>query len=302
MTVIQDLPPEVLYRILELVEESRDVSMATSLANSSLVARAWREPAQEVLLENVNPTYLRPYRLATGLRSIAGKTLGDVHLHGWWHAQDMLDTLHEHDIAARGLGIINTHSNDVDLSGMSIKFLAGLKSLRIAGYFAGQPEIPQNTTLKLKVLGFDIAQPPPLPFLESLFQAAPFLTYLELPSDGMWPLPEEYYPILSSIAPRLQHLTISAITAPIAFDSLSFVASCTSLRSLELQHGTPSNINKMLTAVSTTLLVLGTELDSMMCQLVGTMDGIAELTALLDRPALSALKRWRITSKHLPAE
>lgn len=35
------------------------------------------------------------------------------------------DMLHEHDIAARGLGILVTREHDLDLSGMSIKLLAG---------------------------------------------------------------------------------------------------------------------------------------------------------------------------------
>lgn len=50
MAVIQDLPAETLYRILELGAEDPDCFRGRDLCSTALVARAWRQPSQELLV------------------------------------------------------------------------------------------------------------------------------------------------------------------------------------------------------------------------------------------------------------
>ena len=63
MAVTQDLPPELLYRILELaVHHSTGYWRKYILQPTSLVARAWSQPAQELLLQDVTLSAVYPAR------------------------------------------------------------------------------------------------------------------------------------------------------------------------------------------------------------------------------------------------
>lgn len=58
MAFIQGLPPELLYRVLELLEPYRDpyhwiISPIAALAQASLVARSWTAPAQELMYRDI---------------------------------------------------------------------------------------------------------------------------------------------------------------------------------------------------------------------------------------------------------
>nr|CRX79248.1 hypothetical protein [Leucosporidium scottii] len=297
MAVIQDLPPELLRRILELL--ATDWPSQKNLYNATLVARAWRHPSQSLLLYQM---HLRPFNLTLctdALRSNSGCTLRLVAVH-WHEAREILGALHEHDILIETLIVYGTRDSDLDMSTMSLKLLAGLKSLWLEGHVKGHPPIPPDTKLELTHLYVDAYCLPSLAFFDSILPAAPFLTYLEfgVREDGEL-LPTGYTSPFRAIAHQLRHLTISIelrSSHPTSQASLSvtrFVAACISLRSLELHNCGTRFVRDVVTASVAPLAVLETEMAS------GWNDGgtgVAELASVLALPAMAKLKRWRMSS------
>ncbi|ORY78866.1 hypothetical protein BCR35DRAFT_99571 [Leucosporidium creatinivorum] len=301
MAVIQDLPPELLYRVLDILSDIYDHSPATDLLNTSLVARAWRCPSQELLL------YVLPFErrdsYESSPRPLPGRPLLEAELDPYdgWH---LLELLSGAGATVRSLNIFTTDSEDLDLGALNFATLAGIHTLYIMGRFEGQPPIPSNATIKLKELFLEPGYLPPPDFLESLVRAAPFLTRLQLHLEMMpeeeFPedFPEDYTAVLQTLALQLRHLRIhadatSTPTRPRTVDLHGFVASCTSLRSLELYHATPVSIKATLDAVRSPLVLLATELDVKWSE-VADEEGMAELVDVLKQPALRQLKRWRL--------
>ncbi|ORY53386.1 hypothetical protein BCR35DRAFT_310521 [Leucosporidium creatinivorum] len=174
MAVIQDLPPELLRRIIELIDRSGWPTPYRSLCRAALVARAWRGPSQDVLICTVT---FAGFDAASDGRtprpSISSRTLDCAVLgaHRW--AQKVLELLTEAEATVRSLRIMYTTGNDLDLGIMTFEMLAGLHSLNIGGRFEGQPPIPSAATIELRTL---LLRPECLPspaFLESLLGAAP---------------------------------------------------------------------------------------------------------------------------------
>nr|CRX78996.1 hypothetical protein [Leucosporidium scottii] len=274
MAVIQDLPLELLRRILELLATDRPSQK--NLYNATLVARAWRHPSQSLLLYHM---HFRTWNLTLctdALRLNAGCTLRLVDV-DWLNARDFLGALQEHDISVETLPVYNTQDSDPDIR---------------------LPTIPPDTKLELTHLYFNALSLPSLAFFDSILPAAPFLTYLELEvrDDGEL-FPTEYMSPFQSIAHQLRHLTISSYScSPTSQASLSvtrFVAACTSPRSLELCDCSTAYIKDVVTASSGPLALLETELAA------GWNDGgtgVAELAAVLELPAVAKLKRWRLSN------
>ncbi|ORY78838.1 hypothetical protein BCR35DRAFT_352803 [Leucosporidium creatinivorum] len=296
MAVIQDLPPELLRRVLELLSNSYYPRPARNLPNTSLVARAWTRPSQDLLISAVVFNRSDTPRYTKRLRSVSTRTLDRADL-DYNSAQKVLELLTEAKATVRSLNIVGAKGQDLDLGIMSFKMLAGLHSLHLEGYFKGQPPIPSDATIELKALTLDFDYLPPPAFLDSLIGAAPFLTRLELYTRAMGQFPEGYSTALPVLALQLHHLSIradatSTPTHPRKVDLHGFVASCTSLRSLELDYATPASITATLTAVRSPLLLLETEMKQW--SEVADERGMADLVDVLKHPSLAQLKRWRI--------
>ncbi|ORY53402.1 hypothetical protein BCR35DRAFT_18048 [Leucosporidium creatinivorum] len=249
MAIIQDLPPELLRRILELMSH-RDPYYprpARDLSNTSLVARAWRRPSQDLLISGV--VLGRYDTLSYGETSrplVSSRTLDCADL-DCNSAQKVLELLTEAGATVRTLLIVGTKANELDLGTMRFELLAGFHSLHIIGYFKGQPPIPRDATIELKTLFLHLRYLPSPAFLDSLVGAAPFLTRLELYTRTMEQLPDGYSTALQMLALQLRHLSIradatSTPTYPRTVDLHGFVASCTFLRSIELYCATPASI------------------------------------------------------------
>nr|CRX79258.1 hypothetical protein [Leucosporidium scottii] len=173
MAVIQDLPPELLRTILELLATDRRPQK--NLYNATLVARAWRHPSQSLLLYHID-VYQSNFSLCIdALRLNAGCTLRLLNV-AWYNARDVLRALHEHDISVETLNVYGTATSDLDMSTMSLKLFA--RHLR------GHPIIPSATKLKLTKLTVYPDYLPSLAFFDSILPAAPFLTSLQL--EGRW--------------------------------------------------------------------------------------------------------------------
>nr|CRX79251.1 hypothetical protein [Leucosporidium scottii] len=294
MAGIQDLPSELLRRIVELLVV--DWRPEKDLYNASLVARAWRHPSQSLLLY-----HLDIYHSGTdALRLNAGCTLRLVEVDSR-NARDILRALHEHDISVETLGMYATRHNDLDMNTMSLKLLAGLKSLRLGGHFQGHPTISPDTKLELTKLTVHTDYLPPLAFFDSILPAAPFLTSLELyvGDDGEL-LPTEYTSPFRGIAHQLRHLTIYTgvschPTSRASLEVTRFVASCTSLKSLAVDNCGTAYFENFASAVPAPLCVLET------CMASSWNDGGSgtELASVLELPAMAELKRWRMDKRRL---
>nr|CRX79273.1 hypothetical protein [Leucosporidium scottii] len=311
MAAIQDLPLELLRRILELLDT--DWPPQRNLYNTSLVARAWRHPSQSLLLYRMDLQYVDLTLCTVALRLNAGCTLRLVDVDSR-NAREILTALQEHDISVETLEVYEAPDSDLDLSTLSLKLLAGvfstlrrrrlsltapqtpgLKSLWIAGYVKGHPIIPPDTKLKLTKLTVYPHFQPSLAFFDSILPAAPFLTSLELVvrEDGEL-LPPEYTLSFRAIAHQLRHLAITShASSRASLNVTRFVAACISLRSLELCNCGTTYIGDVASAVRAPLCVLETQMAS------GWNDGgsgIAELASVLELPAMATLKRWRLSN------
>jgi hypothetical protein len=122
MAVIQDLPPELLRRILELLVTDRRPQK--DLYNPSLVARAWRHPSQSLLLYHMHLQLSKLTLCTKVLSSNAGCTLQVVEA-GWCNVREIMGALHEHDISVETLDLFATRQSDLDMSTMSLKLLIG---------------------------------------------------------------------------------------------------------------------------------------------------------------------------------
>nr|CRX79026.1 hypothetical protein [Leucosporidium scottii] len=314
MAVIQDLPPELLRRILELLVSDRRV--LKDLYNATLVARAWRHPSQSLLLYHMHLQRLKLPLCTEALCSNSGCTLRLVDVN-WHNAWVILRAPREHDVSVETLDLFATRRSDLDLSTLSLKLLAsafcairrqrssltaphtlGLKSLRLGGDFEGHPIIPPDTKLELTQLTLDAHYLPSLAFLDSILPAAPFLTSLELwvGRNGEL-LPTEYTAPFQTISHQLRHLAISSglrfrlPTTRASLDVTRFVASCTSLKSLAVRVCGTAYIRDVAAAASAHLCVLETQVTA------GWDEGenqIAELISVLELPAMAKLKRWRM--------
>nr|CRX79001.1 hypothetical protein [Leucosporidium scottii] len=293
MAVIQDLPLELLRRILELLATDRPSQK--NLYNATLVARAWRHPSQSLLLYHMD---LQNSTLCTdALRLNAGCTLRVVEVE-CSNAREILAALHEHDISVETLNVYGAQDSDLAMSTTSLKLFAGLKSLSVARRVKGHPTIQPDTKLKLTALIVYADLLPPLAFLDSILPAAPFLTSLKLCVGRNGELfPAEYIPLFRAIAHQLRHLAISTgilsnhPTSQASLEVTRFVASCTSLKSLELCDCGTDYIRDVASAVRAPLCVLETRMAS------GWNDGgtgVAELASVLELPAMADLKRWRM--------
>nr|CRX79264.1 hypothetical protein [Leucosporidium scottii] len=275
MAVIQDLPPELLRRILELL--ATDWRPQADLYDASLVARAWRHPSQSLLVYHMDTSHSG----TAALRSNAGCTLRVVAIYRH-NAQEVTGALHEHDIAVETLDVYGTRSSDLVL-----RHVKGLT-------------IPPDTKLELTKLTIEAKCLPSLAFFDSILPAASFLTSLDLwGGENGELLPTEYIPPFRAIAHQLRHLSISTgilsnlPTSRASLNVTRFVASCTSLKSLELCDCGTDYIRDVASAVRAPLCVLETQMAS---GWNNGGSGIAELASVLELPAMADLKRWRLSN------
>lgn len=125
MAVIQDLPAELLRRVLELIDEYwENDSLSKMLSRTELVARAWRHPSQALLLYNLDLYGLDLKLCTVTLRPNAGRTL-KIALLGHGAARATLTALKENEMSVEALRLYGTWASEVDMSSMSVKLLAG---------------------------------------------------------------------------------------------------------------------------------------------------------------------------------
>ncbi|ORY78886.1 hypothetical protein BCR35DRAFT_304908 [Leucosporidium creatinivorum] len=296
MAVIQDLPPELLRRILELLSE--DGHPESEFCSTSLVARAWRQPSHELRLYTNDLSGLVCCTPPCVVRQTEARAFREVFIVADT-AEKILNVLREHKSAVRAMAVAGVPFLPLpDFGTIEFELLSGLRRLSVTGFFTGHPTIPPCHTLQLKALELLTEDLPSPTFLDSLLGAAPCLTHLDLSVESReGPFSEGFIDALQTITPQLRHLTLTSRTTPVGSTSATFsdllrvLASSTSLRSIELCPDTPASLKKLLAALVAPLAVLETHSIDWWTE---GPNSIAELVAVLQLPSLSELKRWRL--------
>ncbi|ORY78853.1 hypothetical protein BCR35DRAFT_99212 [Leucosporidium creatinivorum] len=299
MTTIHDLPPEILYRILELAAGFESGYWRKLLLQpTSAVARAWRHPSQELLLSDVTLSAIYPHRTIGFAARLQDYTLVEMR-------RLTLDRFFAEDVelATKGIGRLGSLRIEGDHApfpalALSPRILGGLRSLELWQEIAGVFQPPPNQPITLKHLSLTAEYSLPESALEALLASAPNLTHLDLHCGGAtynhsWL--QRHNP-LTILGPRLRHLGLHNPPPPPQVDSqagLSFSLSaalptCTSLVSLEVSSVTEEQLFDIFRLLPSQLELLETTMVRM------TEEGHGFLVKATALPALSSLKMWRI--------
>lgn len=315
MAVIQDLPAELLRRVLELgYAYPEDIPF--DLKSMAQVARSWKVPSQEILL-----FHTKAQQLGQLFKSLERAPISRVPAILALElmpeqARTHLQHLARHDVRLQSLTLATTEADEgpIKASDLNLEVLAGtsrprrlgaerwltllgagVKRLELTAVVEGALATTSDAKLFLKTLRLNTPYLPSPSFLNPLLSISTNLTRLEL---AWWT--EDFSARmdapLQKLAPQLRQLSLSGAPAPTRFLPLSFsldafLSSCTSLSSLALTEvGPPEETEAILRLIPSRLTVLTTELFLIDAERAEPGD----LFGLLDLPALANLKRWRI--------
>ncbi|ORY52186.1 hypothetical protein BCR35DRAFT_310652 [Leucosporidium creatinivorum] len=315
MAVIQDLPPELLIRILELSIDPRPYASSgretrKTLIRTALVARCWRAPSQSLLssllhLDSMNPRWVRyndvlsksneqhlrrmkRLELVVGRQDTSESALAD-----------QLAILKQKGVVLQELSFVS-----VSLRGTfrvpngSLGWLVqGVRLLKLDTSIQIDADFPLPTTLLLDTLQISSRLPELPSFLFPFPTVAPRLTRLELDcSTG--PFSPALNASLHELAPQITDLRIRL--APNSYgrpdDTVSsldsFLRACTSVTTLRIENPAPPHLKHILSFLSHRLALL--EISDLRTEgeLKDPMPN--DLAEALDLPCMAQLRRWRM--------
>lgn len=313
MAVIQDLPPEVLYRILELAVN--DLRMghgyARELRSAALVARPWTSIAQALLHQNLYLSSVRAVsRLERHLDAVGSVHMAEVYLQLVFVPPLGVSVVFEKLLGVRRLTLSQASYSaallaDSLLAGEGIcaaalrpladLSCADLEYLSLESTLTDSLPPTSGCAIPLGSLQLSGRANFSAPLLNSLLPRAQHLTHLAL---SCWPkpfLPKEVRLSFEVIAAQLRRLSVSDPPPPSNPAFASFLSSCTGLVTLKLQRTLSSNLVAYLSLLPTALVSLETLLG-----LQGRREADDEqLVLALDTPALHQLRRWRLSLDRL---
>ncbi|ORY52180.1 hypothetical protein BCR35DRAFT_310646 [Leucosporidium creatinivorum] len=316
MAVIQDLPPELLIRILELSIDSLLFSSSQketrkTFTRTALVTRDWRAPSQSLLsslfhLDDAHPgcwrRYLEALCTSDGQRFRRMKRLKlDVDRQNRSALAGQLTLLQQKDVDLQELSLVSTTSRGTSRVPNALLgwLVQGIRRLELDTSI----QIDENFTLSTKLLLDTLrigSLVPELPsFLLPFASAAPRLTRLELHCWG-----ERLTPTLNAslceLAPQITDLTIalplysSERRDDTASSLESFLRACTSVTAIRFFDPTPSDLKHTLSFLPNCLALLAVSNLS-----VDTLQDSMpkDLAETFDLPCMAKLRRWRMTSR-----
>ncbi|ORY76252.1 hypothetical protein BCR35DRAFT_305899 [Leucosporidium creatinivorum] len=304
MAVIQDLPPELLIRILELVPGAdhwpdHQAMTRRTLAGASLVARDWRAPAQYLVgstLQAVtnNDGWKRCLRAISDGRGSPPTTLERLlFVHGPDGAEQLavLQRFHIH------LRELHVFTGRLTITSAHYLLLQGLRRLKLSTPIEVHPSIEPSVPMILESLGLHASLLALPTFLLPLPAIVPRLTRLELNCTEQ-SFTSGLMTTLQAVAPQLTHLMVSLpFVDDLAFrrrclTSLdSFLHTCTSVTSLRLLRPTPPEIKHVSSLLPKPLVLLSI---SLLVGHEGETRMPNEVAKLFDIPKLAQLRRWRM--------
>nr|CRX79267.1 hypothetical protein [Leucosporidium scottii] len=304
MATISSMPPELLHRILSLAHESTHWistrGRAPFLKSTSLVAKCWIAPSQQLLMDSVTMDSEEEVEKVEKALEAAGKK--------------MLVRYLTERTGERGLKVVSEKARAVHhlcLMAMGDKYDAetlqsmlekGLRSLLLLAPLNGGKlsDLPSAGLALEHLLLTPLHEPPPR-FLVPLLSSLPRLTRLNIFwSSGGEDWNRNSISALLQVMPNLESLTLSdyapepsAEKAPsysLHSSLYSLLPAAKSLRTLEIDFEASTALTHILKLVPTRLELLET-----------TASPAEETTAknmleALKMPALKGLKRWRVAA------
>ncbi|ORY52190.1 hypothetical protein BCR35DRAFT_335980 [Leucosporidium creatinivorum] len=314
MAVIQDLPPELLIRILELhVAEWMGsapawATLRARLSHLALVARSWKGPAQELLISLFStdnstsvsiPVFDRFLHLMSS-PNVDPRCMRRLVLLPGASSSSQLALLAQRNVKLQELRIF---ISPITFTARHAKLIQRLRRLEMNVPVSADSFFYFSSKMSLETLSVSpfISE---LPFfLFPLSEVAPMLTRLELTRvepdhSGTGPIRAALDIGLQQLAPRLRSLTLqfpwSVFDERWGWSLKSFLPACTSLVALEVEGLSPAELFPMLALVPNQLQLLQTH--TFFADLELAVDWTMECFAtIFDLPSMAQLKRWRMT-------
>ncbi|ORY76231.1 hypothetical protein BCR35DRAFT_305865 [Leucosporidium creatinivorum] len=309
MAVIQDLPLELIIRILELtvgslITVSQQAATRSTLAQASLVARSWRALSQQYLastftVSSHDRVWMR-YLEAISNASASPSTLRCLLLVVRHASAEKLALLQQQQVELRELSII---SHDLELNASHTRLLGGLRRLKLLRALKIPVSLKPATPTMLESL-FITSDLPELPsFFLPVSTFAPRLTHLEI-NTSFRALGTALQRMLQPVAPQLTRLgltfTLVRSASPERRDTIlsslhSFLLACTSIKALRLHDPRPNELRHLLSLLPSRLILLDVS-PLLLDHAEGMPRGAAEA---FDLPCMAQLRRWRMTTECL---
>ncbi|GAA5880046.1 hypothetical protein JCM1840_007137 [Sporobolomyces johnsonii] len=269
---ILSLPPELLYRILELAVDGLPASLrmrSSILRTCALVHPVLREPAQVLLESKVQiDSYQRARAFMTRPRRLERPlVIMELILYYDFNPADdelfpltefMTRSLCEMDCTIRSLHLRSAlFANAFDAKLLLLPSFRELEHLKLD--LPLDPPVDVATIpVRLKKLSLSTMMDQPRSFFRTILPtSADTLTCLHLfvIKSGS-PLHEHVVETLPSITSNLRHLSLSTHWIPLSESLLRFTTSCTSLASLALSGVDISQVLYLISALSSRLTTL----------------------------------------------
>nr|CRX79025.1 hypothetical protein [Leucosporidium scottii] len=292
MAQIEDLPPEILHRILQLGASMSDERGRRGLdfGSTSLVARRWRKPSQDLLVFTCSTKHIFSLSAAHYTVAISGQAVRQLDVSV--EDRGRLQLVGQSCSRIQGLSLEMGKSRFTSCF-MTHDFLPGLlenlKSLEIMASISGSLTLTETPVLLVSLSVFSTFIPP-APFIDPLLLSATHLTRLDL----VWMVrgfPNRLMEPLKKFGPQLRHLALlnALASAPPPNSHLvgvgSFLATCTSLRVLMLSYSKLRGVSAIVSLIPAALVELRTNLQG---------EGRhGEAADLLEPPGLPAMTRLR---------
>ncbi|ORY88460.1 hypothetical protein BCR35DRAFT_330002 [Leucosporidium creatinivorum] len=217
MAVIQDLPPKLLYHIVQLLSNNtrnRPQQRVCYLCSASLVARDWKAPAQRLLIRSIDTGLSCPFDVDGLLHRLSkpgsAEKLKRVRLteyswpraDEWWRLLGLLNGLERLDLVG------GNSETPLSAEVFTAALLEDLKHLTLHTRISGQlPHLTMPLALTSLHISWGTA---PNSVLQPLLADAPFLCSLDFKwwSDEEGPTSASELLVFDGIAPQLHRLSL----------------------------------------------------------------------------------------------
>ncbi|GAA5865957.1 hypothetical protein JCM3774_005537 [Rhodotorula dairenensis] len=259
---INTLPPELLYRVLELAVDGLPATIrvrTSSLLRFSLVARPWREPAQSLLESRVHiDSYHRARAFLDRPRSLERPlVLEELVLFFDFAPQDddffpltefMTRSICQLDCTVKFLHLRSAlFVNAFDLTLLAQPAFRELRHLKLDMPLETPPAMGQ-LPIRLRALSLSAMMDQPASVFEALLPgSSETLTSLHLfVIQSGASLHERLLLAQPSLPCSLLHLSIATHWVPLSDSLVDFISSCTRLRTLTLNGVVPDQVHHLI--------------------------------------------------------
>ncbi|ORY88297.1 hypothetical protein BCR35DRAFT_330170 [Leucosporidium creatinivorum] len=297
MVVIQDLPLELLYRILDVAfDYPFDPTKCSFLHRTALVAHSWTKPSLKLLY--ASPSLERNLPACRAQLAYLEKQADGAAVVRALLLLPTLDTLNRFAASVEKLRYLHlVHSDEgIDVQLLGPKMLLNLEVLVLQATLTGA-FLEEQRFAFLNRLEFTLGQLSTT-LLTSLVDNSPLLYYLQITWSESWSTDVEIAcPPLLALAPELRHFgfVLAGFPSPGATAELErFLPTCTALKSFELRGLGAWELGSVLSALLSALASQPAVVTIGDLRTEQGGNGVhVSFLAALSSPGLVSLKRWR---------